>query len=697
MFRKLVSNLPFSPSLINQLGFYSKRLKKEQFTRKLGLIFTALALVVQTMTLLVPAQATLAASTNDIIYNGNGKTKSGIITAYTQNRDQLGRRDIQKIFNHYRMYSGNLQTAKVVKIQSTTTNNYWSIGRAPRGSGQELPVQIPNGPKIYTRTLHGWAANKWWDALEVDTDQGKRWVILECGNIVTQTSSEKKPNLKLEKSVDKPNAKKGDKVTFTLKTTNIGDGIARNAYTYDDAPAGLDLTNEGASPAIKSSRRWNSSRYDLAPGKSITHKIKAVVTKWGPISLTNKACVDFFDVNIYNNCDTAKVTIPSGCLIPGKEALPADDPSCKTNPNLEIIKTSNKRTLKVNEEFEYTLVVKNKGDVNLRNTVVRDLAPDEIEFTQVKEPGANSFTTLKNPRDYVSETFSLNKGASITITLKAKVLKANQEAIKNTACVLSTGNNETAGSCDDETITVTENCPTNPSLAKDAPGCAVCPIDGKEKLNIDDPGCKPCDETKTDVSGKDLSCLDLHKKARNITQQIVDANGTRAAAGDTIEYTLSVTNRSKEIRKDFVIEENLSDILEYADVIDASGAEFTTLPVKMLTWNPVDIQPNETIARTVLIKIKSEIPMTPASTSDPLSYDMKLVNVYGDTVQIDLPKTTIKTVEQTVTTLPSTGLGANVAISTILIMSASYFYFRSRLMVKEVGLVKQQFNYGSGV
>ena len=697
MFRKLVSNLPFSPSLINQLGFYSKRLKKEQFTRRLGLVFTALALIVQTLTLLVPAQATLAASSNDIIYNGNGKSKSGIIAAYTRNEDQLGRRDIQKIFNHYGMYSGNLQTAKAVKIQSTTTNNYWSIGRSPRGSGQELPVQIPNGPRIYTRTLHGWAANKWWDALEVSTDQGKRWVILECGNIVTQTSSEKKPNLKLEKSVDKPNAKKGEKVTFSLKTTNIGDGIARNAYTYDDAPAGLDLINEGLDPPVKSARRWNSNRYDLAPGKSITYKIKAVVTKWGPISLTNKACVDFFDVNIYNNCDTAKVTVPSGCLIPGKEAVPADDPSCKTNPNLEITKTSSKRNLKVNEEFEYTLTVKNKGDINLRNTVVRDLAPDEIEFTQVKEPGANSFTPTKNPRDYVSTTFSLNKGASTTIILKAKVLKANQEAIKNTACVLSTGNNETAGSCDDETIVVTENCPTNPNLAKDDPGCVVCPIEGKESLNIDDPGCKPCDETQSDSNGKDLSCLDLHKKARNITQQIADANGTKAAAGDTIEYTLSVKNRSKEARKDFVIEENMSDILEYADIIDASGAEFTTNPVKMLTWAPISIQPNETVTRTVLIKIKSEIPATPASTSDPLSYDMKLVNVYGDTVQIELPKKPIKTVEQVVTTLPSTGLGVNVAISTILIMSTTYFYFRSRLMVKEVGLVKQQFNYGSGV
>lgn len=47
MFRNIVSNLPFSPALVGQLGFYAKRLRKEETTRRLGLIFTVLALVVQ--------------------------------------------------------------------------------------------------------------------------------------------------------------------------------------------------------------------------------------------------------------------------------------------------------------------------------------------------------------------------------------------------------------------------------------------------------------------------------------------------------------------------------------------------------------------------------------------------------------------------------------------------------------------------
>ena len=50
MFKKIISRLPYSPSMIHSLGFYAKRLRKEEATRKIGLILTALALIVQSFT-----------------------------------------------------------------------------------------------------------------------------------------------------------------------------------------------------------------------------------------------------------------------------------------------------------------------------------------------------------------------------------------------------------------------------------------------------------------------------------------------------------------------------------------------------------------------------------------------------------------------------------------------------------------------
>lgn len=650
MFRKLVSNLPFSPSLINQIGYYSKRLKKEQFTRRFGLLFTVLALIVQSVTLISPAKATLAASNNDIIFGGGNLSE--VQTAFSTGCDSRNRCDIQAIFSAYGINASNLASARYENITSTVANNYWSIGRAPRGYGGEVQTPIPGGPVVWSRTLHGWAVNRSWPAIRVDTAQGTRWILTECGNIVTQPNAS--PNIKVDKSVDKHVVNKGDKVTYTIKISNIGDGVARNVLALDDSPVGLDLLNEGlpANP-IQSPRHWQtSSRFNMAPGTSVTYTIKALATIWGPVTLTNRACADIIDINVFDNCDTANVRIPQGCPIPGKQDLPKNDPACQTNPDLSIVKTASKTDLHVGDSFEYTLTATNKGDVFLTKVTIKDVAPDEIEFVQVKEPGESQFVAVTNPREYNSKSFSLRKGASATATIKAKVISASTTKVTNTACVTSDGGTTTANACDDEDITITNVC-TN------------------------------CLETE------------LHKKARNITQQLSDANGTTAHAGDTIEYTLSVTNRSDKERKAFVIEENMEDVLEYADIIDASGATFTDTPVKMLTWQPVDINPNETVNRTILVKIKSTIPNTPASTSDPSSNDMKLVNVYGDTVQIDLPSAPVKSVEQTISKLPSTGLGTNITISTVIVFITTYFYFRSKLMVKELSLVKQQFNSGA--
>lgn len=702
MFRKLISNLPFSPSLINQLGFYAKRLKKEQFTRRVGLVFTILALIVQTLSIVAPAKATLAASSNDIIFGGGNQAE--LVRVVSNGCDTQHRCDIKAIYGAYGINPTNLAAAKMVNIYSSTANNYWSIGRYPRGYGDDIAHKIPGGPTIYARTLHGWVGNRSWPALQVQTSQGTRWILTECGNIVTQenTPKPKQPDIQVTKKVDNAAPLKGQSVKYTVTVKNNGPGVAKGLQVRDTAPSGLTFTavSGGAgAPTVAGGREMkNTQPFDLGVGKSVTYIITARLNVDGPARFDNTACAldTNGDTNGSNNCGTATILVRPVCPLPGKQNLPLDDKNC-SSPKLKIEKTADKTDLKVGDEFNYTLKVTNTGDTDLPTVVVRDVAPAEIEFEQVKEPGSASFTNVTNKRDYTSKVFALKKGASVTIVLKARVIKSSNNAVINQACVLSTGTGTTAGGCDDEKITIKDTCPSNPGVAKDSPQCQPCTVPGKENIQQSNPDCKACDETKKDTDGTDISCLELHKKASNITQQINNANGTTAHAGDSIQYTLSVKNLGKEVRKGFVMEENIGDVLEYADLVDANGATFTSNPVPLLSWAPVDIKPNETITRTVLVRVKSPIPTTPASTSDPLSYDLKLVNMYGDTVQINLPSNPIKTTEQTITTLPSTGLGTNIIISTVLLMSATYFYFRSKLMVKELGLVRQEFNYGAGV
>src|SRR5690606_828609 len=72
MFRKIVSQLSFSPALIGQLGFYAKRLRQEQSTRRMGLVFVALALVVQSLVIFQPPQPANAANDTDMVRGGLG-------------------------------------------------------------------------------------------------------------------------------------------------------------------------------------------------------------------------------------------------------------------------------------------------------------------------------------------------------------------------------------------------------------------------------------------------------------------------------------------------------------------------------------------------------------------------------------------------------------------------------------------------
>ena len=88
MFRKLVSNLAFSPALVGQLGFYAKRLKKEEATRRIGLIFTALALVVQSFAVFQPPESANASNPSNFI-QGGVTSKDAYIRAYDANTNNI--------------------------------------------------------------------------------------------------------------------------------------------------------------------------------------------------------------------------------------------------------------------------------------------------------------------------------------------------------------------------------------------------------------------------------------------------------------------------------------------------------------------------------------------------------------------------------------------------------------------------------
>ncbi len=204
---------------------------------------------------------------------------------------------------------------------------------------------------------------------------------------------------------------------------------------------------------------------------------------------------------------------------------------------------------------------------------------------------------------------------------------------------------------------------------------------------------EPCKEGKKGPD--DTECLILTKIAKNDTRNIPNADGTTAQAGDTITYTLATTNTSKNTTiKKYVIKENLIDILQYADVVNLSGGTLDKYGI--VTWPEVDINPNQTINKKITIKIKNPIPNTPVSSSDPGSYDMKLTNVYGNTVNIKLPPTITKTTEYVARELPNTGPGETLAAGFLITAIVGYFFARSRLLAKEADILRTEFSMSGG-
>lgn len=170
-----------------------------------------------------------------------------------------------------------------------------------------------------------------------------------------------------------------------------------------------------------------------------------------------------------------------------------------------------------------------------------------------------------------------------------------------------------------------------------------------------------------------------------------DANGATAQGGDLITYTLTTQNTGTGAAKGYQAVDNVTDILEYADIVDAGGA---TLFNGALTWPKTTIKAGEIYSLTFKARVKSPIPTRPTSISDPQSYDLCIDNVYnngtvaGGSVRTCLPVPVAKQIEVKSAALPDTGPATSTFIVMFLIAAISFFYYRNRQLVNEIGMLR---------
>ena len=232
--------------------------------------------------------------------------------------------------------------------------------------------------------------------------------------------------------------------------------------------------------------------------------------------------------------------------------------------------------------------------------------------------------------------------------------------------------------------------PTPAPTPAPAPKPAPCPYNSS--IAKSSPQCKPCEESLS--STDTLACMQYSKTASDSTQSLSDANGKTVAAGDHITYTLTAYNSGKATIKNYQMSDDLSYVLDYATIISDDNGQLNSNDV--ISWPAVNVAPAASEVRHITVVVKSPIPQTPPSVSDPEYYDHIMTNYYGNTINIYLPKSPVTVVATTVSGLPNTGPGNSLIIAAAIVIVAGYFFARSRLLSIESGIAIRE-NNGGGI
>ena len=406
MFKKIVSQLSFSPALVGQLGFYAKRLKKEQTTRRLGLIFVALALVVQSLVVFQAPEPANASSNNDFVVGGLGTGSNLSINNFLAPYDR-NERHLQDIFNNAGITRAEIAATKFSTVTAGTTISYGFENRA--GS---TPATIVDGnyspvTTIYGRNMTTWGykpTDKIYAYVGHSAKAGWFAIIRACGNLATQTMitpptpppvaptppPPAPANIVTSKTgvnvtrgnveASKVLAQEKDIITYTVNVSNTG-GTAKAVEMKDDLSEVLNfskLTNPdgGTLDPAKKMLSWPS--VTLNPGAS--------VTKTYTVQMNTSLINSTTECKMTNRFIDKSFTIPVGCKTPPADVVVSKTAANITQGNIDATKT----TAHTSDRITFTLTAENKGGT-AKDFIFDDTLSDVLEYAKLLDNGGGTF------------------------------------------------------------------------------------------------------------------------------------------------------------------------------------------------------------------------------------------------------------------------------------------------------------------
>lgn len=442
MFRKIVSNLAFSPALVGQLGFYAKRLRKEEATRRIGLIFTVLALIIQGFAVLTPPESANAANGDDIIYGGF-TTKNALLSIYDRNKDSAGHGDIQQIYSAFGISRQDIANGQISSINSHDFNSsIQSIGRSTY-SWQRDPHAIPGtSTTVYSSLLAKFDSTSWtiphgstYSALVGKRSVDGQWfaIMMGCGNAayINLPPPPPQPVALCSGLTIAPITR--TKYTFSA-SSSVTNGASISGYTYviKNSSGGVIYTK--SQPSTTTS---DSLTYEFANEGQYTATVN-VSTSLG--SVTSANCQKPLTVSPEARCtlNTALVQSSPDCKpCENNQHIWYKDKDChatfvlsKTVTNVsQVISDANNTTAHAGDRLEYHLTVKNVGTTTGSYTMEDSLA-DVLEYANMVDTGGGTLapndgtTPVEKVNTITWPSIDIKPGASIEKIVNVQVKAA---------------------------------------------------------------------------------------------------------------------------------------------------------------------------------------------------------------------------------------------------------------------------------